>query len=184
MGKISTLFAHVRRARSGKGIGFVGKNAPAVKPRAAALLVELHGTDAGSAEAAVKAGADGLVFAWKSSAKPEELGKAIQAARAVSDDALVGLRLSGGWEKLERAEVEGLKDQGVNFLLLPLNAPARLLALEVKDLEYVVSIPMREGELYPVFMRNLSAFDNLAAVHLDFGLSSAVGNLSIEDILD
>ncbi len=183
MGKLSNLFAQVRKARSGKGIGFVGKNAAAAKPRAAALLVELSGTDAGNAEAAVKAGADGLIFAWKGDGNTEALSKALQAAQAASEDVLGGLRLTGGWDKLERKDFERFKELGLSFVILPFNAPARLLALQVKDLEAVVSVPMREGELYPVFVRNLSAFDNVAAIHLDFGLNSEVSNLSIEDVL-
>ena len=183
MGKLSSLFAQVRKARSGKGIGFVGKNTPAVKPRAAALLVELSGTDAGNAEAAVKAGADGLIFAWKGNGDTEELGKAIQTAQAAGEDVLSGLHLLAGLEKLERKDFEHFKELGVGFVVLPLNAPARLLALQIKDLEAVVSVPMRDGELYPIFIRNLSAFENVAAIHLDFGLSSEVSGMSIEDVL-
>jgi hypothetical protein len=183
MGKLSNLFAQVRKARSGKGIGFVGKSTPAAKPRAAALLVELSGTDAGNAEAAVKAGADGLIFAWKGDGSADVLGKAIEAAKAAGEDVLCGLHITAGWEKLERKDFEQFKELGLSFVVLPLEAPARLLALRVKDLEAVVSVPMREGELYPVFIRNLSAFENVAAVHLDFGLSSEVSRMSIEDVL-
>jgi hypothetical protein len=183
MGKLSNLFAQVRKARSGKGIGFVGKSTPAAKPRAAALLVELSGTDAGNAEAAVKAGADGLIFAWKGDGSTETLGKAVASAQAAGEDVLCGLHILAGWEKLERKDFEQFKEQGLNFVVLPLDAPARLLALRIKDLEAVVSVPMREGELYPIFIRNLSAFENIAAVHLDFGLSSEVSRMSIEDVL-
>lgn len=183
MGKLSSLFAQVRKARSGKGIGFVGKSTPAVKPRAAALLVELNGTDAGNAEAAVKAGADGLIFSWKGDGNTEALGKAVETAQAAGEDVLCGLHILAGWEKLERKDFEHFKELGLSFVVLPLNAPARLLALRVKDLEPVVSVPMREGELYPIFIRNLSAFENVAAVHLDFGLSSEVSRMSIEDVL-
>jgi hypothetical protein len=185
MGKLSELFAQVHKARSGKGIGFVGKSAPAVKPRAAALLLECSGMDAGNAEAAIKAGADGLIFAWTGQGKgtTEALKRAVEAAQAASDGVICGLRLTGSWEKLARKDFEDFKDLGVNFVVLPLDAPARLLALRVKDLESVVSVPMREGELYPIFIRNLSAFEQVAVIDLDFGLSSEVGSLSIEDVL-
>ena len=185
MGKLSELFAQVRRARSGKGIGFVGKSTPAVKPRAAALLVELSGTDAGDAEAAIKAGADALIFVWNSQGKgsTESLKKAIEAAKAAGEGVICGLRLSGGWEKLTRKDFEDFKELGANFVVLPLNAPARLLALRVKDLEPVVSVPMRDGELYPLFIRNLSAFEHMAAIDLDFGLNGEIGGMSIEDVL-
>lgn len=185
MGKLSELFAQVRRARSGKGIGFVGKSTPAVKPRAAALLVEFNGTDAGNAEAAIKAGADGLIFSWTGQGKgtTETLKKVVEAAQAAGDSVLCGLRLTGGWEKLARKDFEDFKDLGINFVVLPLNAPARLVALHVKDLESVISVPMREGELYPIFIRNLSAFEHMAAIDLDFGLSGEIGSMSIEDVL-
>lgn len=185
MGKLSELFAQVRKARSGKGIGFVGKNTPATKPRAAALLVDLSGMDAGKAEAAMKAGADGLIFTWngQGSLNTDSLRKAAEAARAAGEGAICGLNITGGWDKLARKDFEEFKDLGLNFVLLPLQAPARLLALRVKDLESVVSVPMREGEMYPVFIRNLSAFEHVAAIHLDFGLSSDVSNMSIEDVL-
>lgn len=185
MGKLSELFAQVHRARSGKGIGFVGKSLPARKPRAAALLVEFNGADAGNAEAAIKAGADGLIFAWNGQNKgdTELLKKAIEAAQSAGDGVICGLHITGGWDKLARKDFESFKDLGANFVVLPLHTPARLLALRVKDLEPVVSVPMREGDLYPIFIRNLSAFEQLAAIDLDFGLSSEVSNMSIEDVL-
>jgi len=71
----------------------------------------------------------------------------------------------------------------VHYIVLPLDAPARLLALQVKDLGLVVSVPMQEGDLYPIFIRNLTAFDTIAAVLLDFGLPGDVSALSIENVL-
>lgn len=185
MGKLSDMFSQARRARSGGGIGFIGKNKPATKPRAAALVVELADLTGGRAEAAVKAGADGLLFTWngKSGLELETLKKAIEAAQSASENVICGLHITGGWNKLERENFENFKEQGVNYIVLPLNAPARLLALHVKDIELVVSVPMREGDMYPIFIRNLSAFDSLAAIHLDFSLVDEAGGLSIEDVL-
>jgi hypothetical protein len=37
--------------------------------------------------------------------------------------------------------------------------------------------------MYPLFIRNLTAFDTIAAVQLDFGLSNRVSDLSIEEII-
>jgi hypothetical protein len=42
---------------------------------------------------------------------------------------------------------------------------------------------MREGDLYPIFVRNLTAFDAITAVQLDFGLANDIGKLTIEDLL-
>lgn len=183
MGKLSDLFTQVRKTRSSKGMGFVGgRNATTIKPRIAALLVELNGTSAGNAEAVIKAGADGIIFAWNGQGR-EALQKAIEASQSANENTLSGLRLTGDWKKLARKDFEDFKDLGIHFLILPLDAPARLLALHIKDLESVVSVPMRDGELYPTFIRNLSAFDNLASIHLDFDLTNETGSMSIEDVL-
>jgi 2-methylisocitrate lyase-like PEP mutase family enzyme len=133
----------------------------------------------------VKAGADGLLFAWdgKDASSLDTLQKAIEAARSGNENVICGLQITSGWDKLERENVEHLKEQGVNFVVLPLQAPARLLALKIKDLELVVTVPMREDDMYPIFIRNLTAFDTIAAVLLDFGLAGKVSTMSIEDVL-
>lgn len=179
------MFTQARRAQSSSGMGFLGKNRPEVKPRAAAIVVELATNNAGSAEVAVKAGADGLLFSWDGQDTDwlETLKSTVEAAKASYDKVVSGLHITGGWDKLERENLEQLKDQGVNFVVLPMQAPARLLALDIKDLDLVVIVPMREGDLYPIFVRNLTAFDTIAAVQLDFGLANDIGTLTIEDIL-
>ncbi|HJT57968.1 MAG TPA: hypothetical protein VJ761_15805 [Ktedonobacteraceae bacterium] len=185
MGKLQDLFTQVRRAQSSGGIGFVGKSKPLTKPRAAALVVALNDFDAGTAEAAVKAGADGLLFSWdgKNAPELETLSKTIEAAQTGNENLICGLSITGGWDQLERENVEHLKELGLNFVVIPLQAPARLLALKIKDLELAVSVPMREGDMYPIFIRNLTAFDNIAAVQLDFWLAGEVSSMSIEDVL-
>ncbi|HEX6481280.1 MAG TPA: hypothetical protein VF043_20775 [Ktedonobacteraceae bacterium] len=185
MGKLQDLFTQVRRAQSSGGIGFVGKNKSLSKPRVAALFVALNDFDAGVAESAVKAGADGLLFSWngKDASSLETLQKTIEAAQSGNENLISGLQITGGWDKLERENVEHLKELGLNFVVIPLQAPARLLALKIKDLELIVSVPMREGDMYPIFIRNLTAFDNIAAVQLDFGLEGKISAMSIEDVL-
>jgi hypothetical protein len=64
-----------------------------------------------------------------------------------------------------------------------MNAPARLLASHTKEIDLVVTVPMRKGDMYPIFIRNLTAFDAINAVQLDFGLSSDIGSMTIEEIL-
>lgn len=185
MAKLSDMFTGARRTQSGGGIGFLGKNRPEVKPRAAALVVEFSSIDAGKAESAIKAGADGLLFAWdgNDSASIDTLKEAIEAAKTGNENIIVGLHVTSGWDTLERETLEKLKENSVNYVILPLEAPARLLALHVKDLELVVTVPMREGDMYPLYIRNLTAFDTIAAVQLDFGLSSNISDLSIEEII-
>jgi hypothetical protein len=184
MSKLQDMFTRVKRAQSGSGIGFVGKNKVAIKPRAAALVVEFTTADAAIVESALKGGADGLLFTWDGKdASLESLKKVIDAAQASQENVVCGLRITAGWDALERETFEHLKELNVNYIVLPLNAPARLLALQVKDLGLVVSVPMQEGDLYPLFIRNLTAFESITAVLLDFGLRDDVSALSIEDVL-
>jgi hypothetical protein len=185
MSKLLDTFTQARRGQGSAGMGFLGKNRPEAKPRAAALLVELPSTDAGSVESAIKAGADGLLFTWdgNDSVSLDALKVATDAAQSSNEKAVSGLHITGGWDELTRESIEHLKEQGISFIVLPLEAPASLLALKVKDIETVVTVPMRSGEMYPMLIRNLSAFDNIEAVFLDFGLTSSLNRLSIEDML-
>jgi hypothetical protein len=186
MSKLLDMFTQARRAQSSSGMGFLGKNRPEIKPRAAALVVELATNDAGSAEVAVKAGADGLLFTWDGLDTNwlKTLKSTVEAAKASNDKVISGLHITGGWDTLENESLEQLKDQGLNYIVLPMQAPARLLALDVKDLDLVITVPMREGDLYPLFVRNLTAFDSIAAVQLDFGLTNDISSLTIENILE
>ena len=116
MAKLHDMFTQARRAQSGGSLGFVGKNKPTTKPRAAALVVELPNFNEGSAEAAIKAGADGLLFTWdgKDSSSLDTLKKAIDSAKAGSENAVSGLNITGGWDKLERENLEHIKELCVN----------------------------------------------------------------------
>lgn len=188
MSKLLDMFTQARRGQSSAGMGFLGKNRAETRPRAAALVVELATNDAGSAEAALKAGADGLLFAWDGGETGdtgwlETLKNSIDAAKTNNDKAVYGLHITGGWDNLTRESLEQLKEQGVNFVVLPLQAPARVLAFQAKDIDLVVTVPMREGDMYPIFIRNLTAFENITAVQLDFGLGNDTGNMTIEDVL-
>jgi hypothetical protein len=185
MSKLLDMFAQARRAQSGSGMGFLGKNRRETKPRDAALVVELASADAAGAEAAIKAGADGLLFTWngKDASWLDSLKGLVEAAQASNEKAVCGLHITGGWQALGREKLEQIKEQEIAFIVLPLEAPASLLALQIKDLDLVVTIPMRKGDFYPIFIRNLTAFDNITAVQLDFDLSKDAGKLTIEDVL-
>src|ERR1700738_5056776 len=185
MAKLQDMFTQARRAQSSGNMGFLGKARAEIKPRAAALVVELDQLTAGSAEAAIKAGADGLIFPWdgKDSKALETLKSEIESVSTGNAQLVSGLHITGGWDKIDRDSLTQLKDAGIQYVILPLDAPARLLALESKDLEFVVTIPMRSGDMYPIFIRNITAFDNIAAVVLDFNLANDVSALTIEDIL-
>ncbi len=170
MSKLSEMLSQARRGQSGS-IGFLGgKGKPAVKPRAAALVIEFPGLNAGEAEAAIKAGANGLLFNW-SGGQPDNIEtlKAICEATHSSDEkAVVGLHLTGNWEGIERATLEGLNELGADFIVLPFEAPARLLSARIKGLDLVVTVPLESNQpFYSLFVRNLSAFGSVSALHLE-----------------
>lgn len=185
MAKLRDMFTQARRAQSGGGMGFLGKNRSESKPRAAALVVELAQINAGNAEAAIKAGADGLLFTWdgKNSTTLATIKQEIESAKASNENLVTGLHITGGWKQIDHDSLTQLKENGINYVILSLDAPARLLALETKDIEMVVTVPMRSGDMYPLFIRNLTTLDNIAAVLLDFGLADNVGTMTIEDVL-
>jgi len=182
MAKLHDMFTQARRAQSGAGMGFLGKNKPDSKAHAAALVIEFPQIVAGNAEAALKAGADGLLFTWngKENGTLETVKQEIEAAKSYNDDVVSGLRITGGWEHLNRESFAHIKEQGVQYVVLPLTAPAHLLTLEPKDIEKVVTVPMRSEELFPLFIRTLSSLFGITAVDLDFNTN---GTLSIEETL-
>ncbi len=127
MAKLHDMFTQARRAQSSGGIGFVGKNKPLIKPRAAALVVEFPNIDAGDAESAIKSGADGLLFTWDGSdaSALESLEEAIDAAQTNGEKVVCGLNITGGWKKLDRENFEHLKELGVCASTRPANQGSR-----------------------------------------------------------
>ncbi|GLV59367.1 hypothetical protein KDH_61940 [Dictyobacter sp. S3.2.2.5] len=186
MAKLQDMFTQAHRAQGGGGMGFVGKHRTERKARAAALVVEQETIVAGNAEAALKAGADGILFKWDGKGKDQldTLKKEIESAKAQKENTVTGLHVTGELDSLTVESLRELKDLGVQYIILPFNAPARLLALETKDLEKVIVVPMRKDENYALYIRNLTAFEHIAAVLLDFDLTDKVGQLTIEEILD
>jgi hypothetical protein len=186
MAKLQEMFKQARRTQNGGGMGFLGKNKAESKPRAAALVVNVSQISAGSAEAALKAGANGIIFDWdgNDTAQFEVLKQEVEAAKAAKESTATGLRITGGFDKLDQERFKQLVELGVQYVILPFNAPARLLSLETKDLEKVVVVPMRTGETYPLYIRSLTALDGISGVVLDFDLSEKLSTLSIEEVLD
>ncbi len=182
MAKLQDMFTQARRAQSGGSIGFLGKNRAESKAHAAAIVVEFPSITAGSVEAALKAGADGLLFDWNGKDELDKIKQEIEAASASNENLISGLRITGGLDTLERERLKALKELGIQYVILPFNAPVRLLAQE-KELEKVVTVPMRTDDFYPLVVRNLAAFDGISAVLLDFGISEQLGTLTIEDAL-
>src|SRR5947207_157155 len=104
MAKLQELFTQARRGQSGGGMGFLGKNRAEVKARSAALVVDFPRVTAGNAEAALKAGADGLLFNWdgKDEAVLETLKKEIESAKTSNEQLVCGLRLTGNLAQVDR----------------------------------------------------------------------------------
>jgi hypothetical protein len=185
MAKLKDMFSQAQRAQSGGGMGFLGKNKSDFKPRASAIVVEFSSVTPGSTEAALKAGANGVLFSWdaSSSKELENIKKEIESGKAINESLVSGLHVTAGWDALDRESLAQLKEYGIQYIILPLSAPAQLLALETKDVEKVITVPMRSGELYPIIIRSLSSIDGIAAVLLDFHLPKDIASLSIEDVL-
>ncbi|HLI87188.1 MAG TPA: hypothetical protein VKV37_00785 [Ktedonobacteraceae bacterium] len=185
MAKLQDMFTQARRGQSGGGIGFLGKSRTESRPHAAALVVEFPEVTAGSAEAALKAGADGLLFTWngRDSALLDRLKSEIDSARASNEDVLCGLHISGGLDKLDHASLGKIKESGIQYIVLPFDAPAHLLAVAAKDLEKVVTVPARTEEMYPLFIRNLASLDGIAATLLDFQFTRPLAAMTIEEVL-
>lgn len=186
MTKLQELFTQARRGQSGGGMGFLGKNKVEVKARSAAIVVDFPQVTAGNAEAALKAGADGILFNWdgKDEAVLETFKQELESGKASNEHLVSGLRLTGHLKQIGRETFTKIKEQGFQYVILPFNAPARLLALETKELEKVIIVPMRTDEFYPIYIRNLTALDGVAAVLLDFVLEEKIGELTIDEVLD
>src|SRR5579859_5964771 len=131
MTKLQELFTQARRGQSGGGMGFLGKNKTEVKARSAALVVDFPHVTTGSVEAALKAGADGILFNWdgKDEAALETFKQEIESGKASNEQLVSGLRLTGNLAQIDRETFTTIKEQGFQYILLPFNAPARLLAL-------------------------------------------------------
>jgi hypothetical protein len=191
MAKLQDLFSQARRTQSGGGMGFLSKNKAESKPHAASLVVEFPNVVAGNAEAALKAGADGLLFTWngKDTAQFEIIKQEITSARSLQEELVAGLRLTGGWDNLTRESLLQIKEQGIQYIILPLNAPAHLLALETKEVEKVVAVPLYTTAqdnlsrfFVPLAIRSLDTLTGIGALLADFGFKTTPGALTIEDV--
>jgi hypothetical protein len=171
MSKFSEMLNQARRGQSGSAIGFLGSQSKSeIKPRAAALVVEFPAVQVSGVEAALRAGVNGLLFTWTGpqSAASEALQEVGELVKRSDEHAAIGLHLTGGWQEMQRATLEQFKEQGVHYLVLPPQAPARLVSMHIKDLDVVLTLPLRPADyLYPLLLRNVSAFESVVALHLE-----------------
>jgi hypothetical protein len=147
MGKLVEKLHQVSQA-TGTTIGFLGGRAPAQKPRPAALLVALDVAETALAEAALKAGADGLILTnWtpsgglgglKSVLAPKEVVWGVELAAAGTDA-----------DVLKRAA-----EAGAAFAILDPSAPARSLFGEIEKFDLVAGVEMPTSELGLVLIRS------------------------------
>src|SRR5215475_7647343 len=120
MAKLQDLFSQARRAQSSGGMGFVGKSKTGTKPHAAAIVVDFPAVAAGSTEAALKAGADGLLYAWdgKDTSVLDSIKQEIASARSVNEQVVAGLRITGAVETVNRDVLTSIKELGIAYVLL------------------------------------------------------------------
>jgi hypothetical protein len=157
MGKLVEKLEQVGQSGGG-GIGFLGRARAQTKAaRPAAILVALRLADTALAEAAVKNGADGVILAgWKPGADMKAMQSAVEAGSAVW-----GVELAS-----EVKQPDGLlaaaRDAGAAFVVVPPDAPARLLLEEVDKLDVVVMVDPPKDQLGLV----ISRADNLLPVQV------------------
>jgi hypothetical protein len=148
MGKLVEKLEQVGQA-SGGGMGFLGRShAQTRAARPAAVLVTLAASDKAAAEAAAKAGVDGVIVAgWKPGSAVSALTSALGATGAVW-----GVEVSG-----DTAPSAGLlaaaHDDGAAFVVIAPTAPARLLLEEVEKLDVVVMVDPPKDDLSLLIMR-------------------------------
>src|SRR5215469_14226707 len=114
MTKLQELFTQARRGQSGGGMGFLGKSKVEVKARSAAIVADFPHVTAGNAEAALKAGADGILFNWdgKDEAVLETFHKEIESGKVSNENLVSGLRLTGNLTQLDQETFTKIKEQG------------------------------------------------------------------------
>lgn len=174
MGKLIDKLQQVRQS-SGAGFGFFGRSqAGASKPRSAAVLVSLGAKDTAAAEAAVKAGADALLFTgWT----PKSDLSALTTA-AATGNALVGAWLADG-QSGEYGTLKQAQQAGAQFAVFGADASAHMLFEEVEKFDCVVTldIPADDTGLLLLRMQNLAPVQ-VALLRASFS-ASAITKMTI-----
>jgi hypothetical protein len=140
---------------SSAGIGFLGRRVQA-KPKPAVLIAALASVDSALAEAAMKGGAEAVLLP-----EPERRGSLAEwiSAQGAAWEALrggqaaVGLALSGDQTTLETDELEQAAQAGLDFVVLEMAAPVRLLSAAEDKLDKVVALSVPRDEVSSTFLR-------------------------------
>jgi hypothetical protein len=176
MGKLTDKLQQVRQSSS-SSIGFFGRNlAAATKPRPAAIVVSVGVKDTVAAQAAVKAGADALLFVgWTPKTDLSAFTTATSAGTT-----LLGVGLAEG-ETGAYGTLKQLRDAGASFAVVGVSASAHMLFEDLDHFDRVVTLDAPHDDIALLMLRAQNLAPAQAAL-LRVGLSaSAIAKMSIED---
>jgi hypothetical protein len=175
MGKLVEKLHQVGQA-SGGGFGFAGRAASASrKPRPAAVLVTLNSADVASAEAAAKAGVDGvLISGWTPGTDIDRLKSAL-----VASETLWGVEYAGG--SAGNGVLAAAAEAGAAFVVIGPSAPAAVLFDEVDQLDLVVSIEAPKDDPSLLLVRAENLLPAQVALVSMAGESSSLGKLTVTE---
>ncbi|HEX9037047.1 MAG TPA: hypothetical protein VF808_08675 [Ktedonobacterales bacterium] len=168
MGKLIDKLKQIGQGSTGS-LGFAPRRETGSAPRPAATLVTLRAGDVAAAEAAAKAGVDGIIVAgWKPGANVSTLSGALDASHT-----LWGVEYEGAGED---EPVKAALSAGAGFILLGEKAAVGALFDEAKNFDRIVTItpPLNEADF--LTLRVMNALPAQAAlVTLPAGVADLAG---------
>ncbi len=156
MGKLVEKLHQVSQS-TGNRFGFMGRaDAQAHPPRPAALLVALGAGDIATAEASIKAGADGILITdWSPNSDIGRMKAALQPSGTLWGVEYAGAPVAP--EGVQKAAAEA----GAGFLLVGPSAPAAVLFDEDQRLDLMVVVDIPRDDLALLLLRS----ENLLPAH-------------------
>ncbi|PWT77079.1 MAG: hypothetical protein C5B60_03240 [Chloroflexi bacterium] len=175
MGKLVEKLHQVGQG-SGGGFGFAGRAAASPrKPRPAAVLITLNSADTAGAEAAAKAGVDGVLIAgWTPGADIGQLKSAL-----VASGTLWGVEYAGG--PARDGVLPAAVAEGAAFVVIGPSAPAAVLFDEVEQLDLVVTIETPKDDLSLLLVRSENLLPAQAALVSLTRDASSLGKLTVTE---
>lgn len=148
MGKLLDKLQQVGQG-SRNGFGFLpSSKTQGNAPRPAAVIVSLTVDDAALAEAAAKAGADGvLVTGWTPGADVSKIATALQGSEAVWG---VEYSVEGAYAE---STLKQAQQAGAGFAVLGPSSPVRALFDEIEKFDFVVTVDPPRDEMGLVLLR-------------------------------
>ncbi len=177
MGKLVDKLQQVGQTSGGR-LGFMGRAAaPARKPRPAAVFAMLSAGDAAGAEAAAKAGIDGiLISGWAPGADIGQLTAALESAGT-----LWGVEYAGG--PAATGALKAAAEAGAAFALVGPSTPAAVVFDEVEQLDLVVRIEAPKDDLALLLLRAENLLPAQAAVVPLPQEASSLANMAISEFV-